>query len=567
MNSLIHPALWQLTKMRTAGRFNRILANLRQPRKLAVTILGTVLALVWLSNVIASLLFRETYDPESLRTWMTLSLSLYAGWHFVRVAWQRPGSAIEWTAAEQNNLVPSPFSREELVQYRLATVLGSTTLKAAIGTLLLLPDLTYPLLGFVALWCGLAFVELIRLIADTFSSGLNLKLYRVFQLLLVVGLVAAGIALASTALLKTQSTAAESKIPVVFQFGMNFFELLRSSVDTTWGEILTAPFGLIVALITTSVITFEILLTVLAAFSILIVATWSLLRLDSWSESEIVKREKSKRDLLVCKNTIINDVSKRKTSSFPGLQIKACGGAVTWRQCVGVYRYGTGVFLALIPPAILSAMPLFMPRLNDRAAILNFLGGLIFYSFLLLPSALKFDFRRDYSHLLLLKMLPLKPSRILLGQIATPIIITTCFQYAMLGLACFLREFNSTILICAICSFPVMNLAVYSWENLMFLLFPQKLKQEGIEVFLRTTILFTAKGVACGIVFALMFAWAMLSARLSLSLRGSIPLVENHRIVFAAGVWISVTTVALILIWQAARQFQNLDVFPESQSG
>ncbi|MDB4732841.1 hypothetical protein OAF42_00210 [Planctomicrobium sp.] len=566
MNSLIHPALWQLTKMRTAGKFRGMLASFTQPRKLAVSILGSVLALIWLSNVIASILFREKYDPESLRTWMTLSLSVYASWHFVRVAWQRPDASIEWSEAERNNLVPSPFTRQQLLQYRLATVLGVTTLKAAIGTILLLPDLANPTLGFLAFWCGLAFIELLRVISDSLAVGMGQKLYRAFRAVIVGTLITLGVFFSSAALLQTQSASPDSKIPIVFLFGLNFLEVLKSSVHTTTGEIVTAPFALFVELITARVVTYQILLTLMAAFSVLIVTVWTLSRLDNWSESSIVGREKRSRKFhsASSKESMESNLDSR---SLPNFLIKLCGGAVTWRQAVGVYRYGTGVVLALIPPAILSAMPLFMSRLNDRLAILNFLGGLVFYSFLLLPSALKFDFRRDYSHLLLLKMLPLRPSRVVVGQLATPILLTTLFQYAMLAFACSVREMNFYILLSAVLSFPAMNFAVYGWENLMFLIFPQKLKQEGIEVFLRTTVLFTAKGVTCGIVFAMIFWWAFASTKLSLILSNVSPLLGNHRLVFGIGVWCSVTCVGVLMTLLAARQFKNLDIFPEKQAG
>lgn len=566
MNGLIHPALWQLTKMRTAGRFRGMLASFTQPRKLAVSILGSVLALIWLSNVIASILFREKYNPESLRTWMTLSLSTYASWHFVRVAWQRPEASIEWSESERNNLIPSPFTRQQLLQYRLATVLGVTTLKAAIGTVLLLPDLANPTLSFLAFWCGLAFIELLRVIADTLAAGMGKNLYRAFRTVVVGTLIALGVFFAASALLKTQSASPDSKVPVVFLFGLNFLEVLKSSVHSTVGEIVTAPFALFVELITAQIVTYQIVLTLLAAFSVLIVTVWALARLDNWSERSVISREKREREFHASKPEAELDLGGHSQSLSQTL-IKLCGGAVTWRQTVGVYRYGTGVVLALIPPAILSAMPLFMTRLNDHVAILNFLGGLVFYSFLLLPSALKFDFRRDYSHLLLLKMLPLRPSRVVLGQLATPILLTTLFQYAMLAFACTVREMDFYVLVSAVLSFPAMNFAVYGWENLMFLIFPQKLKQEGIEVFLRTTVLFTAKGVTCGIVIALVLAWALVAAKLSMILRNLIPLLGNHRIVFGLGVWCSVTCVGVLMTVLAARQFKNLDVFPEKQAG
>lgn len=567
MSQAIHPALWNLAKMRAQGRLHSMLASLTQPRKLLVSILGTILAAVWLSNVIASILFREQYHPESLRTWMTMMLAGYGAWHLVRVSWSRPESSIEWTDAERNNLLPSPFTRKELIQYRLLTVLGVTLFKAMIGTLLLLPDFPIPILGFTAMFCGLMFVEIIRLTADTLAAGLSDRAYRIFRTGVVGTVVLAGVACGIGALQKTQTAEVNSSIPVVFQFAIQFLDLVKEAFRTPVGEWLSAPFVLFVNVMTAKELDAEIPLCTLAGLSIIVVGIWTLFRLDRWSQAATIRREKLVSTGL--QNTPANaETTAAPTNTrFPQRIVSACGGAVVWRQMVGVYRHGTGVVLALIPPAILAAMPLFMTRLDDRLAILNFLGGLIFYSFLLIPSALKFDFRRDYSHLVLLKMLPLPPWKVVVGQLATPVIITTLFQYGMLFFATLVREVSIGVLLAAIVSFPAMNLAVYGWENLMFLIFPQKLKQEGIEVFLRTTVMFTAKGVACAIVFAMIFVWALVASQVASAVQPYLSLLGDRRLIFGLGVWFAVSTVGLMMTVLAARQFRLMEPIPESQSG
>lgn len=561
MNALIHPALLQLAKMRMRGRLRSMVASFTQPRKLFVSILGTILAAVWLSNVIASILLRENYNPEVMRLWITLMLTLYAGWHFVRVSWQRPESSIEWSETEKNNLLPSPFTREELVQYRLVTVLGATTLKAGIGATLLLPDLPLPWLGFIALWFALAFVELIRLNSDTLAAGLGSSAFRLFRGTVVLVVASLGVSFSYIALTMIQSTSLVSQVPIVFQFGVNLFSVVKSSIQSPVGAWISAPFGLFVDIMMSAQLTAHVLLMTVAGFSIIVVAIWTLLWLDRWSQRAITFREKQTN----CIQQELESKADLSNRHLPKRIVMACGGAVVWRQCVGAYRYGTGVLLALVPPAILAAMPLLMTRLSDRMAVVNFLGGLVFYSFLLLPSAMKFDFRRDYSHLLLLKMLPLSPWRVVVGQMITPILITTFFQYAMLGVACAIRGMETGILTAALLSFPAMNFAVYGWENLMFLIFPQKLKQEGVEVFLRTTVIFTAKGLTCAIVFLLLFLWAMVSAEMARGLGQFIPVLADRRLVFGIGVWCSISALGLLMTILAARQFRSLDAFPETQ--
>jgi len=58
-----------------------------------------------------------------------------------------------------------------------------------------------------------------------------------------------------------------------------------------------------------------------------------------------------------------------------------------------------------------------------------------FYTFLLLPTALRFDFCRDLDRLATLKGLPITPIAAAMGQTLTPVLIATLFQSGVLTLA------------------------------------------------------------------------------------------------------------------------------------
>ena len=82
----------------------------------------------------------------------------------------------------------------------------------------------------------------------------------------------------------------------------------------------------------------------------------------------------------------------------------------------------------------MASLPLLVPG-DGLATYLTVFGGVVFYSFVLLPAALKLDFRRDFDHLALLKSLPMKPLTVVIGQLATPVALTWFFQIAILTLA------------------------------------------------------------------------------------------------------------------------------------
>ena len=110
-----------------------------------------------------------------------------------------------------------------------------------------------------------------------------------------------------------------------------------------------------------------------------------------------------------------------------------CGGIgpIAWRQAVGATAHWGGLLLALATPYVLACLPLIVFH-DPKRVLLNVVGSLAFYSFLLLPTALKFDFRRDVDQIAILKSLPLRPAAVVTGQLAVPIFIAGAYQLAVL---------------------------------------------------------------------------------------------------------------------------------------
>ena len=73
-------------------------------------------------------------------------------------------------------------------------------------------------------------------------------------------------------------------------------------------------------------------------------------------------------------------------------------GALAWRQLVGARRHWGSLLTAMIAPAFAACAPCFVIA-DPHIALLATAGTLAFYTFLLLPTALRFDFRRDLDRL------------------------------------------------------------------------------------------------------------------------------------------------------------------------
>lgn len=100
------------------------------PRRLVLSCLGLLLAVIWLGNAALTVFLREPSDPATLRSFIPLGLLVYGLWHIVRVAYRRPQESIEWTPAERELLCGRPFEHRDLLLYRFGPILTSAVVKA-----------------------------------------------------------------------------------------------------------------------------------------------------------------------------------------------------------------------------------------------------------------------------------------------------------------------------------------------------------------------------------------------------------------------------------------------------
>ena len=180
-----------------------------------------------------------------------------------------------------------------------------------------------------------------------------------------------------------------------------------------------------------------------------------------------------------------------------------------------------------------------MPRASSlRIPYIAFLattGTLAFYTFLLLPTALRFDFRRDLDRLATLKGLPITPAAAVIGQTLAPVLIATLFQSGVLAFAIVARSLPPHYLFMAMLVMIPLNVLVFGLDNLIYLLYPYRVQQEGLEIFLRTMLTFTGKGLLFAVGLAAMSAWGFAAAALTRGISHWTGSAINAYAVFTAG--------------------------------
>ena len=190
--SVFHPATIQLLRLQSRGRRRRILRRFCQTRRLVLSAIAGVLAVVWLGNAALTIWLRETASPETLRALLSLGLVLYAAWHFARAAFFRPESPFDWTPAERELLVAMPLRPRDLVAYQLASVTVTTLLKAGLFTLLLLPDLRCVPMGLAGVLLAMMALEMLRMAIEIATWGMGRLTFLAYRVAVVTGLVAGG---------------------------------------------------------------------------------------------------------------------------------------------------------------------------------------------------------------------------------------------------------------------------------------------------------------------------------------------------------------------------------------
>jgi hypothetical protein len=228
----------------------------------------------------------------------------------------------------------------------------------------------------------------------------------------------------------------------------------------------------------------------------------------------------------------------------------------------GARNHLGGLAVASLAPLVLILLPVLQP-MDARTSFLHVASGLVLCTCLLFPAALKFDFRRDYDRLGVLKSLPLRPASVVFGQLAAPIAISTLFQLAVLALAFVCRPVSLWALSGTLLLLFPLNVCVFAAENVIFLISPHRLRQEGIEVFLRTILTFTAKSLLLALVLLAVLAWLWVAR----SIVASTPAVDSawgFRGLFLGGLWFVTVSGAAGISMLLVRRFDHFD--PSTQA-
>jgi hypothetical protein len=233
-------------------------------------------------------------------------------------------------------------------------------------------------------------------------------------------------------------------------------------------------------------------------------------------------------------------------------------GALAWRQLIGARRHWGSLLTAMIAPAVLACAPC-LAIADPYMALLTTAGTLAFYSFLLLPTALRFDFRRDLDRLATLKGLPITPAAAAIGQTLAPVLIAALFQSAVLAFAIVARSLPPQHFFVTMLVLIPLNVLGFGLDNLIYLLYPYRLQQEGLEIFLRTMLTFTAKGLLFTVGLVALSAWGLAAAALIGGISHWTGSAISAYAVFIGGLVAGTSCLAALVLFGLSRTYRKMD--------
>ncbi len=552
----LHPALGDLFTRRAAGKLKRMASGFRSRRRIGLTIMAFVLGIIWTGQAVLGVLFRKPADPESLLRWIPLSLAGYVVWNLLKVVFQKTEEPFDWTPAEQEWLLSAPLTRRDLVRYRFKAIVGAAIMKAGIFALVMIPDFHILLLGFTGMLIGLLGIELLRLCAEVFVFGLSPRQRNYLRCL--VGVPVAASLLAAGFWAHQQWSAGEFRNLLSLEAVACFSQGLLTLTSLPFIKWALVPLTLLGQTMLSAQFSVSVFATLAVGVVIVLALRECLIQLDQQCQKWPSAREKINWQTALQQNDVQR---KNLQSKLPSLRAPARWkgiGTLAWRQWQGVLTYKGSLLVAMSVPFVLALAPAFDEGQNAETGILLVVALLACYSLLLLPAALKFDFRRDIDRINTLKALPFSPTAISVGQLVVPVLLTSLFQFTAIIAAWWIKPFALTLVVGAMGILVPFNLFVFSLENLMFLWYPYRIKGEGVQVLIRSILAFTAKGlIFLGSMFVLGLCHLLsklATQKLFHGLRFESTLMLTA--IFFGG---CVLVVSHLLICGIARAFNNID--------
>jgi hypothetical protein len=468
-------ALWFLLWLRFRGWLRRLGRDLYTIKGALLALLGGLLLMPCLSLWILSIFFRpqQPGSPEASEAaplYLPLALLGFTVLSLLTSAGER--GVLAFTPAEVTFLFTGPFSRRQLLAYKIVVVFLSCLLMAVFFLIWLgsLPRQgTNPGYAYLAIVLFLLFTQFLTIAVGLVASTIGVQAYTRRRKLILVGVAA----LALVALV---------------QMGGDLFrlprsELLQHVVQTPLLYAVLEPFRWFTQAVMAEVFWPDFArwggLSLAVVLGLLLV----IFALDAhYLESAAAASERLYAQLQRLRTggaaAVVLRNSATARSWMPMFPWWGGIGPVAWRQLATVPRSrSTIVLLLMLLPLV--ALPVLGNRQDQTGAgaiLVLPLGIQVMVMTLFLTPLIAFDFRGDLDRIDVLKAWPISSVPLVVGQLLTPVLLICLVQWIALAVIAAALQRNAVLLsVLGAAGFVVpFNFLLIGLDNLLFLLFPSR---------------------------------------------------------------------------------------------
>jgi len=501
-----------LSKLRARAAWRKLRRAVSSPKGalLGIFSLG-FLAMMILPN----LMLTGQQAPIITNLWFVSPPALFGFWLFI-VAMGRNTSSITFSLAEVEFLFPGPFSRRQLLAYKLLL-----SALAPLGNALLIPIFLWRfalwtpaiMLGF---WMTFVFVQWTSLLFTLVVDWLSERFARWRSIGLVLLATLALISFWQVGGLEGDGTPLER----------------LAKLEMAWPvKAILAPFTAFsqVAQATTAA---QLALSTALALAVNAVVVVLIFRMDhNFLQASLAASQKRYAWLERAKRSGgVPSLGQRSKPRFglPTFPRLAGAGPIAWRQLLELMR-SSGRLIYVLPAILAMIAPvLLVGRQSDRLAI-----GLVVMVGFMMSMLMPMGLRTDLLHIETFKSLPISSSAIVWGSITSAVLYPTVVQVvAVAVLAALSGEWTNMSTLAACFAVPL-NLLLVAADSILVLMFPSTRRFVPGDFLLGMRLMFTylAKillvAVAAGVAGAstLVVYWFLGESRVAMATVGWVALV------------------------------------------
>lgn len=489
--AVMHPGLWLLFTLRVRSGLRKSFRGLRNPRRAIFLLMGLAVVALWLVPVFFSLPGDGRRSPDTANTGLPLLIVALCFFSLISSANER---AIYFSPSEINFLFSGPFGSRELLAYKILVSLIGIAFSSLIFSFVFRSYARYWLFGFVGVFLIFSFIHffsmLFALLRDSVSEGAFRHVRRAALLVL-------GVALAVGLVMTAQAMRSEN-------MSEGFAAVQRSALFRAV-QLPLVPFARTV----TSPALGEFAIWASTALAIVLAMGAAVLSLNAeFRDSALETSQRITARLQSARRG--NWMASAKASGrarCPRLPYFGGVGPTVWRQATSALRsLRSLITIFVLSGAWMAVFLVFSLRDADNAYVV-LVPGLMWLS-ILATGTFRFDFRGDVDRMETLKALPVRPSALVLGQLVTPVLMTTGLQVALAAaiVAMSAPSFLLFVPLAALALLPL-NVLMFAVENAFFLVFPmravavapgdfQVFGRQALVLFFKFTAILFGAGVA-----------------------------------------------------------------------